>query len=86
MVWLGLALLIAPVLAEYAKMRQKAAQGFGMLGTAGVSLLLAETFTVDLAAFGVASSTLLWGTALFNVIGLVLALIGTLLVVKSTFS
>ena len=83
MVWLGIALLLAPALAEYGKMRAKAAQGFGMIATGGVSLLLAEVFTVDLGAFGIGAETLVWGTALFNVIGLILALIGTILVVKS---
>ncbi|MFQ6009501.1 MAG: hypothetical protein ACE5J7_00035 [Candidatus Aenigmatarchaeota archaeon] len=83
MVWLGIALLLAPALAEYGKMRAKAAQGFAWVAAGGVSLLLAEVFTVDLAAFGITAETLAWGTALFGVIGLILALIGTILVLKS---
>ena len=83
MVWLGLALLIAPALAEYGKIRAKAAQGFGWIAGGGISLLLAEVFTVDLGAFGIGAETLAWGTALFSVLGLIFALIGTILFLKS---
>lgn len=77
----GVALLLAPVLAEYAKLRHKADKGFAWLAVAGVFFLFTGTFTtaVTLGDYvGVAT----WGTiaSIFEVIGWLLALIGTIFV------
>ena len=85
LIWLGVALLLAPALGEIAKIRVKAEKGFLWLAGSGVLFLLAESFKVDLTLFTLAESQMLWGTAIFGVIGLIFALFGTILILLNVF-
>ncbi|MFQ6056456.1 MAG: hypothetical protein ACE5J3_10805 [Methanosarcinales archaeon] len=83
MVGLGIALLLAPAIAEYAKLRHKADKGFAWLAVAGVFFLFASSFAVATKVGGYIDPSLAtWGAigSLFEVIGWILALIGTLFV------
>jgi len=81
LVLLGVGLLLAPALAEIAKIRIKTDKGFNWLAVAGSSYLLAAAFNYDIG-FNLGSA-LSYGTALFSAIGLVATLIGTLLIMSS---
>ncbi len=80
--WLGIALLLAPALAEIAKIKQK--KGFMWIAAGGVLYLLAAAFAFEVPNLGVGAS-LVWGTVLFSVIGLIAVLIGALTVLMGTF-
>ncbi|MBU5558053.1 MAG: hypothetical protein QW751_02880 [Candidatus Aenigmatarchaeota archaeon] len=81
LVYLAIALLLAPALGEIAKIRTKADKGFAWIAAAGALYLLAAAFSVDLGAVGITAAQLAWGTAIFSVIGLIAALIGAIMVV-----
>lgn len=83
LIYLAIALLLAPALGEIAKIRAKASKGFAWIAAAGALYLLAAAFSVDLSIVGVTAIQLSWGTAIFSVIGLIAALIGTVWVVYS---
>ena len=46
LVGLGIAMLLAPAIAEYAKIRNKADRAFNFIASAGVCFLFASTLTV----------------------------------------
>jgi hypothetical protein len=66
-------ILLAPVLAEYAKIRTKAARAFSFIAASGVLFLLSLGFSVFA---GVESSIALYGAMLFDVIGFIFLLVG----------
>ena len=76
----SISLILAPALAEFAKVRARAEKGFAWIAVGGVFFLLAAAFE----AFGGFSSvagyagSLSVGSAIFGAIGLVSALIGAL--------
>ena len=78
----GVALLLAPVLAEYAKMRHKADKGFAWLAVAGVVLLFSGTFAAAPSALIEAVTAATWDliASIFGAIGWLLALIGTIFI------
>ena len=80
--WLGIALLLAPALAEIAKIRDK--KGFMWISAGGVMYLLAAAFMFEIPQLGL-MATLEWGTVLFSVIGLIAVLIGALTVLMGVF-
>jgi hypothetical protein len=66
-------ILLAPVFAEFAKIRTKAVRAFSMIAASGVLFLLAMGFSI----FGdVASSVAIYGAMLFDVIGFIFLLVG----------
>lgn len=67
------------VFAEYTKVRAKSAKGFGLIGGAAVLFLLAGSFGA-LGFMQLMASTAVWGQYLFEVIGFIFLLIGTILV------
>lgn len=80
LVGLGVACLLAPVLAEYAGIMDKAPKGFSLIGGAGVLYILAKGFDMSMV-FGenmpnIASS----GAMLFDVLGWLFLLIGAIMV------
>jgi len=75
---LGIACLLAPAIAEFAKLRHKAEKGFSWLAVAGVFFLFSATFATVTAVVPMLGQLFL--EPLFQVIGWVLALIGTLFV------
>jgi len=85
LIWLGIALLLAPALGEIAKVRMKAEKGFLWLGAAGAMFLVSATFGVDLTAFGLEASSMIWGTAIFGLIGMVLTIIGAIWILLNIF-
>ena len=77
MVWFALATLLAPVFAEYAKIRGKADKAFSFIGTSGVFLLLAMGFQLEFfTAF--AGQAAMYGVYLFQFLGWLVLLIGVL--------
>lgn len=82
LVWLGVALFLAPAIAEFAKVRAKSDKAFQWIGAAGIMYLLAAAFEVDFFSL---ASTLAYGTQIFSIIGLIATLIGGILVLLSVF-
>lgn len=79
MVYLAIAALLAPALAEMAKIRSKADKAFTFIAVGGVLFVLAATFSlVDLSLLGLTtiSATL---TSVFEIAGLVAVLVGSLM-------
>jgi hypothetical protein len=81
LVWLGLVLLVAPVLGTYAKVVSDK-RGFVWLTGAGVLYLLAAAFSVGIAWI---PSGLDYGTMVFSLIALIATFIGSLMVAASIF-
>lgn len=80
-VGLGIACLLAPAIAEYAKLRSKADKGFGWIAVAGVMFLFAGTFDGATALGTYLGAAIVDGlVALFSIIGWLFALIGTIFV------
>lgn len=75
---LGIALLLAPAIAEYAKIRNKAERGFNWLAVSGVFFLFAGTFDAPVASVWLgAIAPLGW---VFQVLGWIVALIAAIFV------
>lgn len=85
LIYLGIALLLAPALGEIGKIRAKADKGFLWLGAAGGLFILSAAFGVDLTLFGLDATVLEWGTAVFSVIGLIAVIIGTIMIFTNVF-
>ena len=86
LVGLGLAFLLAPAIAEIAKIRHKADMGFNFMTLAGIVFLFAASFTM----LDVISAPKAWLEAaqpaglVFQAIGWIVALIGVLFVIYET--
>lgn len=79
LVYLAIAALLAPALAEMAKMRAKADKAFTWIAVGGVLFMLAAAFSiVDLSLVGIASISVPL-VSLFSIIGLVAVLVGSLM-------
>jgi hypothetical protein len=77
LVWFALATLLAPVFAEYAKIRAKADKAFSFIATSGIFFLLAMGF--ELSFFStVAGPAAMYGVYLFQFLGWLVLLIGVL--------
>jgi hypothetical protein len=83
LVWLGIALLLAPVFGEFSKIRNKAGKGFEWLAGAGVLYLLAAAFMYDIG-YGT-TQYLTYGTVIFSIIGLIATLVGAIIVIANLF-
>ena len=68
-------ILLAPVLAEFAKIRTKAARAFSMIAASGVLFLLAMGFSVF---SGISYEVTVYGAMLFDVVGFIFLLVGAL--------
>ena len=78
---MGIAFLLAVALAEVAKFRAKADKGFNWIAAGGVWLLFAGTFVSTATLSGVLGSAVWDGLrAIFEIIGWLAALLGTLFV------
>jgi hypothetical protein len=75
-VWIALATLLAPVFAEYAKIRTRAERQFNFIAAAGIFFLLAFA-SVNAAFLAVAGQTMLVGM-IFEFVGWVFLLVGVL--------
>ena len=81
LIWLGLALLIAPVLGVYAKI-VKDKRGFLWLTGAGVLYILAAAFSIQIEWI---PSGLSYGVMIFEIIALIATFIGALMVASNVF-
>ena len=66
-------ILLAPVFAEFAKIRTKATRAFSMIAASGVLFLLAAGFNVFI---GIEATVAYYGAMLFDVIGFIFLLVG----------
>jgi len=83
---LGIAFLLSAAIAEYLKFRSVARKGFNWIILAGVFFLFAGTFQVSTSLSGYLGTTVWNGTAqLFEILGWLFALVGTLFVVYEAF-
>lgn len=80
LIGLGIAFLLAPAIAEYAKVRKKAIKGFNWLAMSGVFFLFAGAFTTTLFGPGAWLESIELLGPIFEVIAWILALIGTIFV------
>jgi hypothetical protein len=78
---LGIALLLAVALAEFAKARSKSEKGWAWIGVAGVFLVFAGIPALGGAALGVDLTII---QTVFLVLGWIVALIGTVFVAYET--
>jgi len=81
LVGLGVAFLLAPVFAEWAKLRHKAEKGFSWFAVAGAFFLFAATFAAvpSVGVTGILSVVAPLGTV-FEIIGWLFALIGAVFI------
>jgi uncharacterized membrane protein HdeD (DUF308 family) len=79
--WLGLAFLLAPVFAEWAKLRHKAEKGFNWFAVAGAFFLFSAVFVgiPSVGTTGVLGVVAPLGQV-FEIIGFLFALIGTIFI------
>lgn len=81
----GVAVLILIALAQYAKVRDKAEKGYNWLAAAGVTLLFSGLFS-SASVIGTFIGAGIWNglASLFQVVGWILALVGTIFVLYET--
>ncbi len=73
--------LLAPVLAKYAGIMERAKRGFSLIAGAGVLYLLAHSFgQTELLVVDEAAELATYGSYLFGIIGWIFVLVGTLMV------
>jgi hypothetical protein len=83
---LGIAFLLAAAFAEYLKFRNVAKKGFNWIILAGIFFLFAGTFTAATSLGGYLGTSVWNGLAqLFEILGWLFALVGTLFVVYEAF-
>lgn len=75
---LGIACLLAPVFAEYAKIRETAEKAFSMIAGAGVLFILAVSFNVTTVFSANAPQFASMGSIVFQFVGWILVLIGAI--------
>ena len=80
-VWFVVATLLAPVFAEYAKIRTKAERQFNFIAAAGIFFLLSIGFTASF--FSMAGGAAVYGVYLFEFLGWIFLLVGVLWAVFS---
>lgn len=74
----GLALLLAPAIAEHAKLRNKAEKGFTWMAVAGALILFSAVSAGDLTALAGVDLALL--STVLGAVGWIVALVGTVFV------
>lgn len=84
-VWIGIALLLAPILAEYGNIKKKGDKGFIWLGAGGALYLAAAAFEVGVGSAFSLGEAITWGATLFSVVGLIVTLIGAMFVLLGVF-
>ncbi|MFP4116941.1 MAG: hypothetical protein ACLFQ8_01405 [Candidatus Aenigmatarchaeota archaeon] len=72
--------LLAPVLAKYAGLMEKAKRGFSLIAGAGALYLLAYSFGQTELVVEEAAQLATWGSYLFGLIGWIFVLVGALMV------
>ena len=82
LVMLGIAMLLAPALAEFAKMRSRNEKGYDWLAMGGVSYLVSVALSNDIG-FGLAS-ILGYGSTLFAAVGLIAGVLGVVVIVTGS--
>ncbi len=82
LVMLGIAMMLAPALAEFAKIRSKADKGYDWLAMGGVSYLVSVAMSNDIG-FGLAS-ILGYGSTLFAAVGLIAGVLGVVVIIMNS--
>ena len=80
-VWLAVATLLAPVFAEYAKIRSKAERQFNFIASAGIFFLLALAFNASFLT--IAGGAAIYGLYIFECLGWLFLLVGVIWAVFS---
>jgi len=81
LVGLGVAFLLAPVLAEWAKIRHKAEKGFNWFAVSGAFFLFAASFTIpSISGSGAIISVVAPLGTVFEIIGWLFGLIGAVFI------
>jgi hypothetical protein len=80
-VWLAVATLLAPVFAEYAKIRSKAERQFNFIASAGIFFLLALAFNASFLT--IAGGAAIYGLYIFEFLGWLFLLVGVIWAVFS---
>lgn len=75
-VWFAIATLLAPVFAEYAKIRVKAEKQFNFIASAGIFFLLAIAFNASFLTM--AGDAAMYGMYLFEFLGWIFLLVGAI--------
>ena len=75
-VWFAMAILLAPVFAEYAKIRVKAEKQFNFIAAGGIFFLLAIAFNASFLSM--AGGAAVYGIYLFEFLGWIFLLVGAL--------
>jgi hypothetical protein len=75
-VWFAMATLLAPVFAEYAKIRVKAEKQFNFIAAAGIFFLLSIAFTASFLEM--AGTVAMYGVWFFQFLGWLFLLVGAL--------
>ena len=79
LIWLGVICFLVPALAEHAGVRKKSVRGFNLIVIAGLMFLLAGLFSSATLTFWEGFvSIALYGFKLFQIIGWIFALGGTI--------
>ncbi len=72
--------LLAPVLAKYAGIMERAKRGFSLIAGAGILYLLSASFARTELVVEEAAELATWGSYLFGLIGWIFVLVGSLMV------
>jgi hypothetical protein len=73
----AIATLLAPVFAEYAKIRSKAERQFNFIAAAGVFFLVSIAFTATLFTYAIGNAYI-FGVYLFEFLGWIFLVVGAL--------
>jgi len=82
LLYLGIACVLLPVFAEYAKVRKDSEKAFNWLAAGGISFILAAAFGVNLWTTYIPELAT-YGGMLFEFIGWLFVLIGALLAIAA---
>lgn len=78
---IGIAFLLAVAFAEYLKFRRKGEKGFNWLILAGIFFLFAGSFSAVTSLATYVGSSVWWGIEnIFEILGWIFALVGTLFI------
>jgi hypothetical protein len=81
-IWFVIATLLAPVFAEYAKIRSKAERQFNFIAAAGVFFLVSIAFTASLFT-NLVGASYIFGVYIFEFLGWLFLIVGAVWAVFS---
>ena len=81
-IWLAIATMLAPVLAEYAKIRTKAERQYNFIAAAGIFFLVSIAFTANLFT-NMLGGSYIFGVYIFEFLGWLFLVVGAVWAVFS---